>query len=369
VGVLQRGLVLQVQPSGHRSYKLIYRHHARPRWYHIGAADAIALADARKLAAGIMLQVLQGVDPQAARKAQRGTDTFEELAARYCAEYAQKKNKSWRQADRLVTRYLLPRWGKLRAADITRGDVKATIVQIKGPIAANQVLASASAIFSWAIREEQGGIHVNPCSRVEGNSTKSRERVLSDSEIPNFWEAFNNAGLPGVGLKVLLLTGQRPGEVAHMRFDHIVDGWWTMPGAPDAATKWPGTKNTQTHRIWLPKAVQEILTALGNDNTGFVFGGVLSLDATMRDVCRQLGAPRATPHDLRRTHGTMITALGFGRDAMNRIQNHREGGISSVYDRHQYAEENKRIMEAVTTKIITLAQKISVLSNVVPLHF
>ena len=28
----------------------------------------------------------------------------------------------------------------------------------------------------------------------------------------------------------------------------------------------------------------------------------------------------------------MITALGFGRDAMNRVQNHKEGGIASVYD-------------------------------------
>ena len=47
---LQRGLALQVQPSGYRSYKLIYRFHKRPRWHHIGAADAIALADARRRA-------------------------------------------------------------------------------------------------------------------------------------------------------------------------------------------------------------------------------------------------------------------------------------------------------------------------------
>ena len=29
------------------------------------------------------------------------------------------------------------------------------------------------------------------------------------------------------------------------------------------------------------------------------------------------------------THGSTITALGFGRDAMNRVQNHKEGGIGS----------------------------------------
>jgi hypothetical protein len=76
----------------------------------------------------------------------------------------------------------------------------------------------------------------------------------------------------------------------------------------------------------------------------------------MRDVCKELGVPRATPHDLRRTHGTTITKLGFGRDAMNRIQNHREGGIAGVYDRHQYATENQRIMEAVAVHLMQVIE-------------
>ena len=56
----QRGLALQIQPSGYRAYKLIYRFHNRPRWYHIGTADAVGLADAHKLAAKLMLEVIQG---------------------------------------------------------------------------------------------------------------------------------------------------------------------------------------------------------------------------------------------------------------------------------------------------------------------
>ena len=55
-------------------------------------------------------------------------------------------------------------------------------------------------------------------------------------------------------------------------------------------------------------------------------------------------------------HGTKITGLGFGRDAMNRVQNHREGGIGSVYDRHEYAEENMKVMEAVAARIMALAK-------------
>jgi hypothetical protein len=108
---LQRGLALQIQPSGYRSYKLIYRFHKRPRWYHIGAADAIALADARKLAAELMLRVIKGEDPQTERRAKRGAGTFAEIAARYVEEHAKRKNKSWKYVDALVRRHLLPAWG------------------------------------------------------------------------------------------------------------------------------------------------------------------------------------------------------------------------------------------------------------------
>jgi hypothetical protein len=87
----------------------------------------------------------------------------------------------------------------------------------------------------------------------------------------------------------------------------------------------------------------------------------------MRGIVGMLGAERATPHDLRRTHGSTITALGFGRDAMNRIQNHREGGIADVYDRHEYAEENKRIMETVASRLLALAYGEGTISNVVSL--
>jgi integrase len=226
--------------------------------------------------------------------------------------------------------------------------------KIAAPIQANQVLAAISAVFTWAVKQEIV-VH-NPVKGVERHNTTSRERVLSDAELPAFWSAFDKAGLPGVALQVLLLTGQRPGEVNHMRYEHIADGWWTMPGAPDAATGWPGTKNAQTHRVWLPAKAQAMIAALGSDASGFVFGQVLPLDAVMRDVCKELGAPRCTPHDLRRTHGTTITKLGFGRDGMNRIQNHREGEIAGVYDRYQYAAENQRIMEAVATHLMQVIE-------------
>jgi integrase len=365
---LQRGLAIRVQPTGARAWKVIYSRHGRPRWLHIGDAGAIGLADARTLAAEAMLAVAKGHDPAAEKRAERGAGTFADLAARYVEHYAKRKNKSWKQADALVQRYLLPRWGKLQASSITRGDVRSMMSRIEAPVLANQVLGAASAIFSWAAKQEI--IAGNPCRGVERNATRSRERVLSDSEVPRFWSSFDDAGLVlSSALKTILLTGQRPGEIAHMRHEHVVDGWWQLPGQPVPELGWPGTKNGASHRVWLPKPVQDILAELKGDG-GFVFAGsrgrpVHGLDAGMRGICKELGLERATPHDLRRTHGSTITALGFGRDAMNRIQNHREGGIASVYDRFQYEAENKRIMEAVAAKLMALVEGEPEDSNVV----
>jgi integrase len=363
---LQRGFVLQIQPSGYRAYKLIYRFHNRPRWYHIGAADAIALADARKLAAKLMLEVIQGKDPAAEKRAERSTGTFAEMAHRYVEEHAKKRNKSWQQAEALVRRNLLPSWGNLIAQSLTRADVRAAMAKIASPTVANQTVKAASAIFAWAVKQEL--LTSNPCHGVEHNATASRERVLADTEVPLFWKAFGEAGVPGMALQALLLTGQRPGEVGRMRFDQIVDNWWTLPGAPDPEKQWPGTKNGASNRIWLPKPVQEIIAGL-NVGDEFVFGKLADLAPTMRDICKRLKMSRATPHDLRRTHGSTITRLGFGRDAMNRIQNHKEGGIADVYDRHRYETENKDVMEAVASRLIAVARGEDAASNVVTANF
>jgi integrase len=365
----QHGLALRVQPSGAKAWKCIYSFHGRPRWLHIGNAAAIGLQDARQLAAEVMLAVAKGKDPAAEKRADRSKGTWGELAVRYRDEYAKGHNKSWKQADALVRRYL-KKWDALQVQAITRADVRAALARITAPVLANQVLASASAIFSWAIKQDV--LLVNPCAGIDRNRTQSRERVLAAGEVAKFWSAFDDAGLVAASaLKCILLTGQRPGEISSMRRAHIVDGWWEMPGAPEPG--WPGTKNGASHRVWLAEPVQQIIAELADEPGSFVFAGprgnaISKLDAAMRALCAALGCARATPHDLRRTFSSCVTALGFGRDAMNRVTNHREGGISSVYDRHQYADENKRIMESVAAHIMGLATgREDAGSNVVPI--
>ena len=227
------------------------------------------------------------------------------------------------------------------------------------PITANQTLASVSAIYSWAVKEEI--LATNPCKLVARNPTRSRERILSTGEIPIVWAAFDEAEpMVGTALKLILLLGQRPGEVSHMRYEHIKDGWWEMPGEPTAG--WPGTKNGSAHRVWIAKPAQALIAKLEGDG-GYVLtstrGYVRDLDGAMRNICRKLKIERATPHDLRRTFGSTLTSSSFGRDAMDRVLNHRSKSISTVYDRHSYAAEDQRIMEAVAAHIMGLVQGVA----------
>jgi hypothetical protein len=190
---LQRGLALRVQPSGHKSWMVVYSRQGRGRWLTLGNADSIGLADARRLAAEAMVEVARGKDPAAERKIQRGAGTFDELADAYVELHAKKHNKSWKQAAGLVKRFARPRWGKLQATTISRADVKALMASIAAPIVANQTLAALSAIFTWAIKEER--LTTNPCRLVDRNPTTERERVLAESELAGFWAAF--LGRPG----------------------------------------------------------------------------------------------------------------------------------------------------------------------------
>jgi integrase len=79
---------------------------------------------------------------------------------------------------------------------------------------------------------------MNPCQLVYRNPTKDRECVLSDAEVALLWPKLDPA------LRLILLTGQRPGEVGALQRDHIVDGWWQMPGKPHGA--WPAPRMEAT---------------------------------------------------------------------------------------------------------------------------
>ena len=130
----------------------------------------------------------------------------------------------------------------------------------------------------------------------------------------------------------------------------------SWPGRPQG--DWPGTKNGRDHRVALSEPAQSLIESH--------VGGKKS-SALLKRLVAELGLERATPHDLRQTCLTTITRLGFGRDAMDRVANHRSGGVTDVYDRHGYEDEDRRIMRSVARHVLTLVEGTGT-SNVVALR-
>jgi integrase len=371
-----RGLGLRTQVSGSRSYYAVYRHRGRRCSYFIGNAASISLEAARKIAGRVVQAAAEGRDMSAERKAERAAGTFKQLHEDYLRRHAKKANKSWAQSDFLVRKYLLPAWGDTPAKEVTRADIRRVLAKVEeSPAHRTQVKAAASAVFSWALSEDL--VALNPCSGIKTAKSTERERILSSDELPLVWGAFDSAGLVrSAALRMILLTGARPGEVEAMRFEHVRDGWWTQPGAPEPKTGWPGTKNGASHSVFLSPEVRAVIDAVHDGAwpvEGFVFPSsrrgnhVADLAGAMRKICANLKIEsKLTPHDLRRSAASTITALQFTEQDMDRILNHQRKRIGRVYNRHDYRKENQAIWEALGRRVIEIAEGRPA-ANVVPM--
>ncbi|MGY4503740.1 integrase [Bradyrhizobium sp. GM24.11] len=346
----QEHLALRVAPTGRLVWNFVYQHHGQSRWHKFGSFPTIGVANARKLCRKLIVQVDDGGDPQADRTAQRKQGTVEELIPDYVKDRRSgPQGKAWKQTDRLLVNHVQPSWGKLRPGEIKEQDMQSLLRKYAGkPAMQNAVRNAASA---WTKGE----------SKL--NKLKPRERNLSEAELAVWWAKFETTGIPGRALQVLLLTGQRPVEVARMRTEHIdKEGWWEQPGQPEEKTKWPGVKNKRDHRVFVSEPTRAIIESLGTN--GFVFrgptgvGAVRSLDKTMRDISKQLaasGIQAARPHDLRRTFATIASSLNFSTELVNRIQNHLPTDVGSVhYNKYDYAKERAAAMAAVANKIMAV---------------
>ena len=126
----------------------------------------------------------------------------------------------------------LNEWHDRQIAEITRADIK-ELIRMKArtaPIAANRLLALISRIFSWALKEEL--VDASPAMKIDRPGKEvERERALSADEIKTVWAACDQLGYPwGPLFKMLLLTGQRRGEVASMKWSEITAEGWRLPG-------------------------------------------------------------------------------------------------------------------------------------------
>ncbi|MBU22432.1 MAG: hypothetical protein CL476_04940 [Acidobacteria bacterium] len=96
------GLALRVSMAGGKSWVLLYRHHRRLRRWTIGRYPTLSLADARERAREGLRDAQHGQDPAEAKQNAYDADTFQELADRYIAEYAEPRKRTWKDDRRLL---------------------------------------------------------------------------------------------------------------------------------------------------------------------------------------------------------------------------------------------------------------------------
>lgn len=419
----QRGLAVRVTASGGRSYLCQYSLHGQKWRVPLGACSALSLSGARDAAAAIMGDVAKGRNPASERK---------EAAA---AEQAK------RTRDRLTLRALIDDWNRLHLAalrpsyaaeavralhvafahhldnaaeDLDRAAVVRALDTLtrprgrknasgidkpKGSAMTGRTAAYGRAAFAWTVK--RGAVHANPFAALPiAKGIAKRERVLTDDEIGEIWRAAGKVAAPyGDIVRLLVLTGQRRGEVAGMSWGELADdlATWTMPGER--------TKNGAPHMVPLSTPARDLLRALLPEHEvdarreiedrrakgilampgalGTPFAGWSKAKATLDKAIGDARAKAAANvgispvplvpwslHDLRRTLATGFQRLGVRLEVTEAVLNHISGsraGIAGVYQRHDWAAEKRVALDAWAAHVGAVAERRTMVINVVPM--
>ncbi len=358
----KRGLSVRITPNGTRTWIFRYMIDGNPRRMTLGTYPAMSLAEAREAHGQAMVMVEKGIDPgkekileKAARKA---APTIADLINEFW-DMELKKKKSGPETLRLLNKDVLPKWGKDKVADIKRRDIVLLIdkVRERAPIGANRVLGALTRMFNFAA--ERGIIEDSPCTRIRKEPEKGRSRVLKDDEIKTLWNALDLENkdidmyrLSKLAMRLILCTGQRPGEVAGMAWDELKDGFWNIPAER--------MKGKEPQRVPLTKMVLDIIEQARplSCDSKYVFRSSYVEDSPIKphSLARALDrhwkemgftdeTPRFTPHDLRRTVRTRLAALGINDVVAERVLGHKLQGILAVYNRYDYDNEKRQALE------------------------
>jgi integrase len=233
---------------------------------------------------------------------------------------------------------------------------------------ANRVLAHTRKFLNWCV--ERDILQASPAAGVKAPADENaRDRVLSDDEIRLFWAACDDAGFPFGPLgKLLLLTGQRRGEVGEITDKEISGDTWSL--APDR------TKNGRAHDVPLSQAAQAILAGVERikSKAGYLFTTTgetpvsgfskahKAISAKMAELASEAAGeaveiPAWTWHDLRRTCATGLARLGVPVWVTEAALNHVSGtraGLVSVYQRHDYAAEKREALDLWALAVVDI---------------
>jgi integrase len=364
-----KGLVLRITPTGAKSWSLLYRRKgdAKKRRVTLGEFPALGLAAARANAEANKVKIREGKDPAGMVAEYKAADTVDQLLDLYLEKHPRPEASWTLESKRIFNKNVRPLIGRVKLPHLDRSHVRLVVEAVRDRgvgVAVNRTLAALRRAFSWAVSKDL--LPINPALNMATDIKETgKDRALSVDEIRNFWAGMETASMgerARLALRLVLVTGQRPGEVCGARRSEInLEGAeWLIPAKR--------AKNRKPHFVPLsPLAVELFHSAmLLGDKGEFVFPSLPrsrtavvkpkalqahALSHAMRNELETLGldvAP-ATPHDLRRTAATHMARIGISERIVGRVLSHgteqRRTITSQVYIHHDYATEKRQALD------------------------
>jgi integrase len=297
--------------------------------------------------------------------------TVRQMAEEFRDRHLKPNVRTWAETWRIIEKDVLPEWGDRDANSIAPREVVTLLDGILDRGAqrmANKVRSILFQMFKFGVG--RGMVDGSPVVLVSRPSTvtTTRDRILTDDEIKAFWNKIEEADmLPRLrhALRLLLITGQRRGEVALATWDEFdLDAKvWRIPGERTKSGK--RARSPKAHEVPLSqlaidtlatiKAEQATLRAGEGYSGPFLFPSphwdteaAIDPHALTRAVSRNRklwGIPSFTVHDLRRTVRSNLAALGVDPVVARKVVNHSLAGMDAVYDRYDYGPEKRQALD------------------------
>ena len=377
------GLWLRITHTGARSWSVMYRVPGRKSAQRLtlGRWPAVGVAEARKLARDVLLAVERGDDPAADKREQRqqSEQRFEMVAAEFMKRVIKPRQRRWQLTQGLLDNKLISAWNGRDIASIRKADVLKVLdreMDAGHGRTANQTFQLIKRLFQWAA--ERDYIQADPTSGVSRPAKeRSRDRVLSDSELVAILKACGQLGYPfGAFVKLLVMVGQRRSELAMARWQDVdLDKClWTIPNDL--------TKSGREHEVPLSADAVAILDALPRiDGSSLIFPAtkvrikddverpISGFSKVKRRLDKLAGVDGWTLHDLRRTAASGMARLGVPPHVLAAVLNHDQAsvqGVTAVYNRTRYTKEKRDALALWNHHVAAIVAGEP--GNVVPMH-
>jgi integrase len=267
------------------------------------------------------------------------------------------------EAERILAKEIVPPWRGRPLKNIERRDVRELLsgVAERGAVISNRVFGTLSKLCNWAIGQDI--LDKNPTVGVERVAEKSRERWLTDDELRRVWKAASAIdNTYGKIVQFLILSGQRRGEVAGMRWSEVdLDDEkriWTLPSKR--------AKNAVLHVVPLTDSMIALIKSMPRiDGNLHVFA--TSGDSTFQhwdhEKDRLIAAmgndafDNWTLHDLRRTLATGLAQHRVDLVVIEKLLNHVSGslrGVAGIYQRYGFEDEKRKALERWECHVLAL---------------